>query len=128
MTPEPGWGFTDAWLLLSIGDHGRRGCTLSRMLGSADARAHDIPTEEAASRTLGRLEASGLISSSRGKYSVTKAGRQIRKRRSGRFFEEATSLLPILAQVPCQDDEHQFEPGEFLAAYEAYARRMRSWT
>ena len=126
MTSDPGWGFTEAWLLLSIGDHGRPGCTLSTMLGSADARNHDIPTEDAAARALGRLEASGLITSTGGSFSVTKLGRQIRKQRSGGFFEEATSLLPLLAQVPCRDGEHRFEPGEFRAAYEAYARRMRT--
>lgn len=125
MTSDPGWGFTEAWLLLSIGDHGGRGCTLSTMLGSTDARNRDIPTEGAATRALGRLEASGLITSTGGSFSVTKLGRQIRKQRSGGFFEEATSL-PLLAQVPCRDGEHRFEPGEFRAAYEAYARRMRT--
>lgn len=83
MTSDPGWGFTEAWLLLSIGDHGRQGCTLSTMLGSADARNHDIPIEDAAARALGRLEASGLITSTGGSFSVTKLGRQIRKQRSG---------------------------------------------
>lgn len=59
MTSDPGWGFTEAWLLLSIGDHGKRGCTLSTMLGSADARNHDVPTEDAAARALVVLKRRG---------------------------------------------------------------------
>lgn len=123
-----GWGFTEAWLLLSIGDHGKRGCTLSTMIGHADARNHDIPTEDAASRALGCLEASGLITSTGKRFSVTKAGHQIYKQRSGGFFEEPNSLLPLLAEIPHREGVHRFAPGEFRDAYEAYARRMRRWT
>ena len=128
MTPDlpssqaaPAWGFTEAWLLLSIGD--QRSCTLTQMIGTADARNHDIPTELATALALGRLEASGLIGTSEKKIMATKEGRKIVKRRSGEFFQQASSLLPLLAEVPCRDDLHRFAPGEFHAAYEAYARR-----
>lgn len=117
----PAWGFIEAWLLLSIGDYGRRGCTLSRMIASADARNHDIPIEEAAAVALGRLKSSGLVVVNGERLVVTKRGRQIRKKRSGGFFEEASSLLPFLAEVPCRGGRHDFEAGEYEAAYKAYA-------
>jgi hypothetical protein len=115
----PAWGFIEAWLLLSIDDHGRRGCNLSQMIGTADGRNHDIPTEQATATALGRLEASGLIDSSARTFKVSKEGHKIVKRRSGEFFGQASSLLPMLTQIPCRDGLHHFEPGEFNAAYEA---------
>jgi len=117
----PAWGFIEAWLLLSIGDHGRRGCTLSRMIASADARNHDIPSEEAAAVALGRLESSGLVVTDGGRLVSTEQGRQIRKKRSGGWWEESSSLLPFLAEVPCREGRHYFEPGEYESAYKAYA-------
>jgi hypothetical protein len=120
---SPTWGFTEAWLLLSIGDHGSSGCTLSQMIGTADARNHDIPTREATAVALGRLEASGLVECSAERLTATKEGRHLVKQRSADFFRQASSLLPFLAEVPCREGLHRFEPGEFESAYEEYAKR-----
>lgn len=93
------------------------------MIGTADARNHDIPTEEATAIALGRLEAAGLIEFSAKRLTVTKEGRRIVKQRSGDFLGQASSLIPLLAEVPCRDVLHRFEPGQFDSAYDAYAKR-----
>ncbi len=59
---QPGWQFTDAWFLTAIGQFGRRGCSLSELIGAADALNHDVAPEPVAADSLGRLIASDLVS------------------------------------------------------------------
>jgi hypothetical protein len=77
------WSFTDAWLLTAAGGYGRKGCTLTRLIATADALNHDVATEAQASESLGRLIASDLLSFGRGKFRVTETGRAVYKHRSG---------------------------------------------
>jgi hypothetical protein len=96
----PAWGFIEAWLLLSIDDHGRRGCNLSQMIGTADGRNHDIPTEQATATALGRLEASGLIDSSARTFKVSKEA----TRSSSDVPESSSGRHP--ASCPCWPRSH----------------------
>jgi hypothetical protein len=122
--PEPPtWSFSEAWLLTAVGQFGGRGCSLSEMIGAADALNHDIPTEEQAAASLGRLAASGLIETHHAHYRVTKAGRLVYKQRRGGMFELSGSVLNALRPVPCVEGEVDFTPGQFQAAYDEYARR-----
>jgi hypothetical protein len=117
------WTFSDAWLLTAIGKFGRRGCSLSEMIGSADALNHDIPTETQAAESLGRLLAANLVVVRSGRYRVSASGRAIYKRRQGGMFQLSGSVLAVLVSVPCADGKLEFAPGEFRAAYDEYARR-----
>lgn len=119
---SPAWTFSDAWLLTAIGGFGRRGCSLSKMIGAADALNHDIPAETQAAVSLGRLIASGLVDV-REHYRVTSMGRAIYRRRRGGMFEISGSVLDALGSVQCLEGKAEFAPGEFQDAYEQYARR-----
>lgn len=117
------WTFPDAWLLTAIGQFGRRGTSLSDLIGAADALNHDVPTEAQAASSLGRLIASGLLEVADGRYRLTRQGRSIYKRRQGGMFELSGSVLMALESVPRVDDNVAFAEGEFQAAYEEYVRR-----
>lgn len=119
------WSFTDAWLLTSASGYGRRGCTLTNLIGTADARNHDVATEADAAKSLGRLIASDLLVVKNGKFCATDTGRSLYKRRSGGWFEESGSVLQLLSEVPLVEGTWEFAPGEYMAAYEEYSRRMR---
>lgn len=117
------WTTRDAWLLLSIGDHGRHGCGLSSVLGSADARNHDIPTESECASIIGTLIASGLVDVNDDHYRVTPTGRKIVKFASGEFFLQSRTLLPPLAENRRVEGKVDFADGEFDEAYRAYRHR-----
>ena len=117
------WTTRDAWLLLSIGDHGRHGCRLSRVIGSADARNHDIPTESECASIIGTLIASGLVEVKDDYFRVTPTGRKIVKLASGEFFLQSRTLLPPLAENRRVEGQVHFADGEFDEAYQAYRHR-----
>ena len=117
------WTFHDAWLLTAIGQYGRRGCSLSALIGAADALNHDIPTETQTAVSLGRLAASGLINVDSGRYRTTGPGQAIYTRRRGGMFELSGSVLKALAAAPCVEGTMHLAPGEFASAYERYRRR-----
>lgn len=119
------WSLTDAWLLTSVAGYGRRGCTLTNLIGTADARAHDVAAEAQAATSLGRLIASGLVLVHNGRFRATDTGRSLYKQRSGGWFEEPGSVLQLLTAVPLVEATWEFAPGEYTAAYDAYSRRMR---
>jgi hypothetical protein len=117
------WTSTDAWLLTATGQFGRRGCSLSELIGAADALNHDIPTETQAATSLGRLMASDLVEVHRSRYRVTSSGRANYNQRHGGTFELSGSVLAALGSVHCHEGKAEFVPGEFNAAYGEYARR-----
>jgi len=119
------WTTRDAWLLLSIGDHGRRGCRLSRIIGSADARNHDIPTESECASIIGTLIASGLVEVKDDRYRVTPTGKKVVKLASGEFFLQSHTLLPHLAENRRVEGKVNFADGDFDEAYQAYRHRAR---
>ena len=120
---SPAWTFCEAWLLTAIGRFGGRGCSLSEMIGAADALNHDVPIEAQAATSLGRLVASGLVEAHHARYRVTSAGGAFYERRRGGLFQHVGSILDILRSVPCLDGKVEFAAGEFQAAYEDDARR-----
>ena len=117
------WTTRDAWLLLSIGDHGRHGCRLSSVLGSADARKHDIPTESECASIIGTLIASGLVEMKDDHYRVTPTGKEIVKLASGEFFLQSRTVLPPLAENRRVEGKVAFADDEFDEAYQAYRQR-----
>lgn len=119
----PEWTFTDAWLLTAIGQFGRQGCSLSAMIGAADALNHDIPTETQTAVSLGRLATSKLIEAHGERNRTTRSGRAIFDQRRGGMFELSGSVLKALMSVPCVEGRASLAPGEFQAAFEQYARR-----
>ncbi len=119
------WSFTDAWLLTSVGGYGRRGCTLTNLIGTADARNHDVATEAQSATSLGRLIASDLLVVKNGRFRVTDTGQSLYKQRSGGWFEESGSVLQLLSAIPLVEGTWEFAPGEYMAAYEVYSSRMR---
>jgi hypothetical protein len=124
--PNGTWTTRDAWLLLAIGDH-RRGSTLSRVIGSADAREHDIPTESECASIIGTLIASGLVEVKANRYRVTPTGRRVVKSASGEWFLQPSNLLPHLAENRRVKGVVNFADGEFKEAYQAYSHRARWW-
>jgi hypothetical protein len=119
------WSFTDAWLLTAAAGYGRGGCTLTRLIATADALNHDVATEAQAAQSLGRLTASNLLSFERGKFRATESGRAIYKKRSRGWFEQSGSVHLLLSGVPLVEGVWEFEHGEYEAACEAYSRRTR---
>lgn len=119
-----GWAFTDAWLLTAIGQFGRRGCSLTELIGAADALNHDVAPGPVVSGSLGCLIASDLVSADGQRFRVTKTGRAIYKRRAGGMFQLSTSVFEILPEYARQEGEWAFAPGEYEAAYARYRERM----
>lgn len=84
-----------------------------------------MATEAQAAKSLGRLIASDLLVVKNGKFRVTDTGRALYKQRSGGWFEESGSVLQLLTAVRLVEGTWEFAPGEYIAAYEEYSRRMR---
>jgi len=122
------WSFTDAWLLTAAAGFGRRGCSLSDLLGAADAINHDVPRADQASISLGRLSASGLLTVADGRFCATLQARDLYKRRARPMFEQSASMLELLREVELIEDEWRFEPAEFDDAFETYRKRVARWT
>jgi hypothetical protein len=121
---QAGWQFTDAWLLTAIGQFGRRGCSLSELIGAADALNHEVAPEPVAADSLGRLIASDLVAHDAKRFRVTKSGRAIYRRRSGGMVELAKSAFAVLPEYPARKGTLTFAPGEYEAAYGEYHRKM----
>jgi hypothetical protein len=119
------WTTRDAWLLLAIGDHRKRACSLSDLIGSADARDHDVPTESECACIIGTLIASGLVEVAKDRYRVTPTGQKIVRSASGELFLQSRRLLPALAEIPRVAGEFIFRDGEFAEAFRAYRRRAK---
>lgn len=122
------WAFTDAWLLAAAAGFGRRGCSLSELLGAADAMNHDTPRADQASISLGRLCASGLITRAHGRICATRQARDLYKRRARGLFEQSASVLELLREVELIEGEWNFGPEEFDDALEIRRKRVAKWT
>ncbi|GAB3922087.1 hypothetical protein GCM10011575_14590 [Microlunatus endophyticus] len=115
------WSHADAWILAATSS-GRRGSTLSGLIGSADAINHDIPTRDQLASSLGALLQAGLIEHHDGRFRTTRPGKLIRKHWRGGLFNWSATLLPQLQQLPRAGVEWPLTEDEFRAAYEAYRR------
>lgn len=123
------WNFTDAWLLTAVARFGTDGCSLSELIGAADALNHDIPRAEQASSSIGRLVATGLVEpAGERRFKATPEGAALYRRRAQPMFEQSRSVLRLLKRVDLVEGGWEFEPGEFDAAYEAHRERISRWT
>ena len=122
------WDFTDAWLLVAVAQFGGRGCSLSELIGAADALNHDIPQAEPASCSIGRLVATGLLEAvDRRRFKVTPEGVKLYQKRARPMFEQSSSVLRLLQRIDRTDGRWEFEAGEFDHAYEEYRSRASRW-
>ena len=111
--------------MVSAAGCGRRGCDLSRLIGTADAYNHDIPTEDVIERSIGRLVASGLMTASHDlRVRLTREGRKTARKAKGGMFERAPHLLDLLQAHPLTEGHWPLPPGAWQTAYDAYVRRM----
>lgn len=119
--PGPGWEFADAWVLTAVAFFGRRGCTLALLIAEADAISHDIPLEEDAARSIGKLVVSGLITFDEGRFRITSTAKALYRKRDREMFKQTSSMLDLLQGQEAIDGYWSFKPGEFQAAYEDYS-------
>lgn len=120
----PGWDFPDAWLMISAAGFVRRGCDLSHLIGTADAYNHDIPSQAQVERSIGRLVASGLATTSDLRVRLSKQGRALAKQAHGGMFERAPNLLLLLSRWPLREGRWALPQGAWQAAYDQYRSRM----
>jgi hypothetical protein len=113
-----GWTSADAWILASISPS-RRGFTLSRVIGTADAFNHDIPSRDQLASSLGALIDARLIELTDGGFRLTRDGKRIRKTLRGGAFEWG-QMLPHLKPIPRSSREYPLTSGEWQAAYDEY--------
>jgi len=102
-----------------------RGCDLSRLIGTADAYNHDIPTEEIIERSVGRLVASGLIASEDLRVRLSADGRTLAKQAKGGMFDRAPNLLQLLASRPLVEGRWLLPTRAWQNAYDRYRARMK---
>jgi hypothetical protein len=117
------WTSSDAWILAAT-PNTKRGSTLSRVIGSADALNHDIPSRDALARGLGALIAAGLVEEVHGLYRTTPEGRAMRKHWTGGMFNWG-SLLPHLQELDRPNVEISLTETEYDDAYGEYRERVR---
>ena len=127
MSSEPSWEFSDAWIFAAIGS-GRRGTNLRGVIGSADHYNHAIPTLEELRQALGRLTASGLVSSDGDKFTATAAGRRVWKRSRGDVYTRVTTLLEALTEQPLTDGRWDVSNDAVTEAHAEYARDVAGLT
>lgn len=117
------WRSEDAWILASLGT-GRRGMTLSQLIGAADAYNHAIPTRDEVAAALGALIGAGLAEVTADGYRATSAGLALRKRWKGGMFTWSKGLLPQLEGLPRVSEEWPLSDEDFATAYRDYRRRF----
>jgi hypothetical protein len=118
------WTWPDAWVLAATSDLAE-GCTLSELMGAADAINHAVPTRDELASALGALIAAGLIEVKDGRFRTTDAGRAIKKHWRGGLFGWSESLLPQLERLPRATDEFSLTEAAVQAAYTEYVRRIK---
>ena len=120
--PEPAaWTLSDAWIFASL-PAGRRGMTLSELIGSADAHNHAIPTRDELASALGGLIGAGLVEPTPRGFRTTREGTAVLEKRTGGMFEW-NSLLPELRKRPKTGDDYPLTDAQVQEAYVAYLDR-----
>ena len=71
MDEAKGWTGPDAWILASV-TPSRRGFDLSRVIGTADAFNHDIPSRDQLASSLGALIDAGLVEVADKRFRLTR--------------------------------------------------------
>jgi hypothetical protein len=120
--PEATWTWVDAWLLAATADS-RRGCSLSELIGAADAINHAIPTRDELAASLGSLRAAGLVEQTEGRFRTTTHGKALKEHWRGGLFGWGKSLLPHLENLPRPGGDLPITESEVHAAYVEYTRR-----
>lgn len=87
------WEWQHAWILQSVVYAGRRG-DLRSVIANADAINVDIPSRDEMERTIGRLEAAGLIEANGLHVRARRSGKRL-VRRSGRGVRGIRLILPV---------------------------------
>jgi len=116
------WTWADAWLLAATADS-RRGCSLSELIGTADAINHAIPTRDELATSLGSLRSAGLVELMEGRFRTTAKGKSVKKHWQGGLFGWSKSLLPHLEKVPRLRADLPLTGSEVRAAYVEYTQR-----
>lgn len=118
MDEAKGWTGSDAWIVASV-TPSRRGFDLSRVIGTADAFNHDIPSRDQLASSLGALIDAGLVEVADGRFRLTRHGKRIRKTwRAGAF--EWNQMLPHLTPIPRSSHEYPLTSEEWQSAYDEY--------
>ena len=118
-----GWTSPDAWILASITTQ-RRGSTLCRVIGNADAINHDIPGRDQLASSIGALMDAGLVAATNGRIRLTREGRRIRKHWRGGTFEWP-HMLSHLEALHRSNREFPLTAEEWQRAYDAYYPRKQ---
>ncbi|GAB3763067.1 hypothetical protein FB382_001311 [Nocardioides ginsengisegetis] len=118
MVEVRGWTSPDAWILASI-TTSRRGSTLSRVIGTADAFNHGIPSRDQLASSFGALIDAGLVDVTDGRFRLTRNGKRIRKTWRGGAFEWG-QVLPRLEPIPRSSREYPLTSEEWQRAYDEY--------
>jgi len=113
-----GWTSPDAWILASI-TPSRRGFPLSRVIATADAFNHDIPSRDQLASSIGALIDAGLIEVTDGRFRLTRDGKRIRKTWRGGAFEWG-QMLPHLTPIPRTSREYPLTSEDWQRAYDEY--------
>lgn len=102
---------------------GRRGCSLSQLIATADAINHAIPTRDELASSIGALVGAGLVEVVGGKFRITHAGKRMKKHWKGGMFNWSKTLLPHLEELPRSSEAWQISDDDVARAYEEYTRR-----
>lgn len=113
-----GWSNPDAWILASI-TASRRGSTLSRVIGTADAFNHDIPGRDQLASSIGALIDAGLVDVNNGRFRLTRNGKRIRRTWRGGAFDWS-QMLPHLERIPRSSRAYPLRSEEWQRAYDEY--------
>ncbi|MBX9245967.1 hypothetical protein ICW40_14255 [Actinotalea ferrariae] len=120
------WEFSDAWILAAIGD-GIRHDELSGLVAAADHYNHSIPTKDEVGQGIGRLVASGLVTSAGRSLEPTPTGRTLLRADTHGGYEYVRQLFLAMARVPVVEGRWDLPPGTLERAYRRYAHPFTWW-
>jgi hypothetical protein len=115
---------SDAWFATALAWCGTRKPDLTDVIAAGDVINHSILNRAEIQQAVRRLRGAGLLDLSGDRFVLTRAGRGLLRKRSGRGVEQMRSVLTLLASRPLTQTPWAINSAEVDAAYQRYRDRF----
>lgn len=118
------WETSDAWFTTALAWCRTRRPDLTDVIAAGDVINHSILNRAEIQQAVRRLLGAGLLDLSDDRFVLTRAGRALVRKRTGRGVEQIRSVLALLAGRPLAEKPWAVSAADIDAAYERYRARF----